>query len=74
MNVWKPKRGVVSAAFLWTYLDVSEQFGQVKLPLLTEARELQQETDRVVRLVQTRQALHRSHGVQTLSGREGGET
>jgi len=59
-------------AFLPTHLDVSQQFGQVELPLLTEAGELQQEADRVVRLVQTREALHRPHRIQTLSGREGG--
>lgn len=56
--------------FLWTCLYISEQFGQVELPLLTEAGELQQETDRVIRLVQTRQALHCSHCIQTLSRRE----
>ena len=38
-------------AVLWTCLNISEQFGQMKLPLLTEARELQQETNRVIGLV-----------------------
>lgn len=57
-------------AFLWTCLHISEQLGQVKLPLLAEARELQQETDRVIGLIQTRQALHCSHCIQTLSRRE----
>lgn len=38
-------------ALLWTCLNISEQFGKMKLPLLTEARELQQETDRVIGLV-----------------------
>lgn len=56
-------------ALLWTCLDVSEQFGEVKLPLLTEAGKLQQEADCVVRLVQTRQTLHCPHCVQTLSTR-----
>lgn len=58
------------AAFLWTCLNISEQFGQVKLPLFAEAGELQQEADCVIGLVQTGQALHRSDRIQTLSRRE----
>lgn len=57
-------------ASLWTHLYVSEQLGQVKLPLLTEAGELQQEANGVVGLIQTRQTLHGSYCIQTLSRRE----
>lgn len=51
---------------LWTCLYVLQQLGQVELPLLTEAGELQQEADGVVSLVQTRQTLNRSHCVEAL--------
>lgn len=57
-------------AFLWTCLNISEQFGQVELPLFAEAGELQQEADCVIGFVQTGQALHRSDRIQTLSGRK----
>lgn len=46
-----------------------EQFREVKLPLLTEAGELQQEANCVVGLVQTGQALHCSYCIQALRGR-----
>ena len=49
-----------------TYLDVSQQLGQVELPLFAEAGELQEEAHGVVGLVQTHQTLHRTHRVQTL--------
>lgn len=40
----------------------------MELPLLAEAGELQQEAHRVIGLVQTGQALHGAHCVQTLGG------
>lgn len=55
-----------------THLYVPQQSGQVKLPLLTEAGELQQEADGVVGLVQTGQTLDGSDGVQALRTGGGG--
>lgn len=51
---------------MWTRLHVQEQLGEVKLPLLTETGQLEEETNRVIRLVQAGQALNGAHGVQTL--------
>lgn len=50
-----------------TDLYISEQMGQVELPLLTEAGQLQQKAHRVVSLVQTNQTLDRPHRIQTLT-------
>lgn len=50
-----------------TDLYISEQMGQVELPLLTEPGQLQQEAHCVVSLIQTHQTLDRPHRIQTLT-------
>lgn len=53
------------------YLHISQELGQVEMPLLHEAGELQNEAHRVVGLLQARQTLHRPHCIQALGGERG---
>jgi hypothetical protein len=55
-----------------TDLYISEQMGQMELPLLTEAGQLQQEAHCVVSLIQTHQTLDRPHRIQALTETERG--